>query len=43
MFLVLTEVAGEGGPDLAPQKFLLSQKLFKIFFASHEVPKLFGQ
>ena len=21
----LTEVAGEGGPDLAPQKFLLSQ------------------
>ena len=23
---VLTEVAGEGGPDLAPQKFLLSQK-----------------
>ena len=22
----LTEVAGEGGPDLAPQKFLLSQK-----------------
>ena len=25
-FLHLTEVAGEGGPDLAPQKFLLSQK-----------------
>ena len=24
--LDLTEVAGEGGPDLAPQKFLLSQK-----------------
>ena len=23
--LYLTEVAGEGGPDLAPQKFLLSQ------------------
>ena len=23
---LLTEVAGEGGPDLAPQKFLLSQK-----------------
>ena len=23
---ILTEVAGEGGPDLAPQKFLLSQK-----------------
>ena len=22
----LTEVAGEGGPDLAPLKFLLSQK-----------------
>ena len=22
----LTKVAGEGGPDLAPQKFLLSQK-----------------
>ena len=22
----LTEVAGEGGPDLAPQKFLSSQK-----------------
>ena len=25
-FFALTEVAGEGGPDLAPQKFLLSQK-----------------
>ena len=24
--VILTEVAGEGGPDLAPQKFLLSQK-----------------
>ena len=24
--LFLTEVAGEGGPDLAPQKFLSSQK-----------------
>ena len=24
----LTEVAGEGGPDLAPQKFLSSQKFF---------------
>ena len=24
--LGLTEVAGEGGPDLAPQKFLLSQQ-----------------
>ena len=24
--LILTEVAGEGGPDSAPQKFLLSQK-----------------
>ena len=24
--LGLTEVAGEGGPHLAPQKFLLSQK-----------------
>ena len=24
--LTLTEVAGEGGPDLAPQKFLLSQQ-----------------
>ena len=24
--MYLTEVAGEGGPDLAPQKFLLSQK-----------------
>ena len=23
---LLTEVAGEGGPDLAPQKFLLSQQ-----------------
>ena len=23
---ILTEVAGEGGPDLAPQKFLLSQQ-----------------
>ena len=37
----LTEVAGEGGSDLAPQKFLLSQKFrhlmrckkyLKIFF-----------
>ena len=27
LFLMkLTEVAGEGGPDLAPQKFLSSQK-----------------
>ena len=26
LLLVLTEVAGEGGPDWAPQKFLLSQK-----------------
>ena len=25
-FSLLTEVAGEGGPNLAPQKFLLSQK-----------------
>ena len=25
-FYILTEVAGEGGPDLAPQKFLSSQK-----------------
>ena len=25
-FYSLTEVAGEDGPDLAPQKFLLSQK-----------------
>ena len=24
---ILTEVAGEGGPDLEPQKFLLSQSL----------------
>ena len=24
--IYLTEVAGEGGPDLAPQKFLLSEK-----------------
>ena len=23
---ILTELAGEGGPDLAPQKFLSSQK-----------------
>ena len=27
---VLTEVAGEGGPHLAPQKFLLSQKNFQL-------------
>ena len=26
MIIPLTEVAGEGGPDLAPQKFLSSQK-----------------
>ena len=26
----LTEVAGEGGPDLAPQKFLLSQKFNRL-------------
>ena len=25
-YFILTEVAGEGGPDLAYQKFLLSQK-----------------
>ena len=25
IYLLLTEVAGEGGPDLAPQIFLLSQ------------------
>ena len=24
--VILTEVAGEGGPDLAPQKFLSTQK-----------------
>ena len=30
----LTEVAGEGGPDLAPQKFLLSQK------APHKMQKI---
>ena len=29
-YITLTEVAGEGGPDLAPQKFLLSQK-FRYF------------
>ena len=26
IIMYLTEIAGEGGPDLAPQKFLLSQK-----------------
>ena len=26
VMVILTEVAGEGGPDLAPQKFLSSQK-----------------
>ena len=25
-YITLTEVAGEGGPNLAPQNFLLSQK-----------------
>ena len=26
IIFLLTEVAGEGGPDLVPQKFLFSQK-----------------
>ena len=28
--LPLTEVAGEGGPDLAPQKFLLSYPMARL-------------
>ena len=28
--ILLTEVAGEGGPHLAPQKFLLSQKFRQL-------------
>ena len=57
MCTYLTEVAGEGGTDWAPQNFKrvpagpqssflmfpITKIIFKIFFASHEVPKLLGQ
>ena len=37
---ILTEVAGEGGPDLAPQKFLLSQK-FRHLMRCKKYPENF--
>ena len=39
--LKLTEVAGEGGPDLAPQKFLLSQKLRHLMRCKKYLEKFF--
>ena len=41
-YITLTEVAGEGGPAVS-QKLSKIKKFFKIFFASHEAPKLLGQ
>ena len=35
--LKLTEVAGEGGPDLAPQKFLLSQQFRYLMSTFYEL------
>merc|ERR1712020_305190 len=37
----LTEVAGEGGPDLAPQKFLLSQKFRHLMRCKKYLAKIF--
>ena len=37
----LTEVAGEGGPDLAPQKFLLSQKFSHLMRCKKYLEKFF--
>ena len=37
----LTEVAGEGGPHLAPQKFLLSQKFRHLMRCKKYVEKIF--
>ena len=39
--LYLTEVAGEGGPDLAPQKFLLSQKFRHLMRCIKYLKKFF--
>merc|ERR1712079_264030 len=39
--LKLTEVAGEGGPDLAPQKFLLSQQFRYLMRCKKYVKKIF--
>ena len=40
MHVELTEVAGEGGPDLAPQKFLLSQKFMHLMRCIKHVNKI---
>ena len=37
----LTEVAGEGGPDLAPQKFLLSEKFRHLMKCKKYLEKFF--
>ena len=37
----LTEVAGEGGPDLAPQKFLLSQQFRYLMRCKKYLKKFF--
>ena len=39
--LSLTEVAGEGGPHLAPQKFLLSQKFRHLMRCKKYLEKIF--
>ena len=41
IFIWLTEVAGEGGPDLAPQKFLLSQKFRHLMRCKKYLEKIF--
>ena len=39
--ILLTEVAGEGGPHLAPQKFLLSQKFRQLMRCKKYLEKIF--
>ena len=39
--LALTEVAGEGGPHLAPQNFLLSQKFRHLMRCKNILKKFF--
>ena len=39
--ILLTEVAGEGGPHLAPQKFLLSQKFRQLMRCKKYLEKSF--
>ena len=40
-YLYLTEIAGEGGPHLAPQKFLLSQKFRHLMRCKKYLEKKF--